>query len=157
MKILEWDMKYFIITALNPDLFSLGIMLVILLDIYYWHLSVQGYDSQIRICASSVKSMKSDCGSQEQSGGVCIRKCRRGNVVLLSKDYVVCEVSVTLICMTAANAGAWLLSWKKEQEPKIVGVCPAEREWGVCLNIVLCWLGLWIGGNCRSLWDDSSA
>lgn len=77
--------------------------------------------------------------------------------MLLSKDYAICEVSVIPFGMMAANAEAWLLSWKKEQEPKIVGVCPTVREWGVCLNIVLCWLGLWVDENCRSLWEYSSA
>lgn len=97
-----------------------------------------------RLCKSDLnmnlfgQSMKSDLGSQEQSGGLCIGKCSRGNVMLLSKDYVIYELSVTPFCMMAANAETWLLPWKKEQEPKIVGVCPTEREWGVCLNILLC-------------------
>lgn len=115
--------------------------------------------SDLNMCLFCRNIKSAGCGSQEQNGGVCIGKYRRGNVVLLSKDYEMCGISVTLIVLydSCPCRSLWLLSWKKEWEPKIVGVCPTEREWCVCLNIVLRWLGLWIDGNCRSLWEYSSA
>lgn len=65
------------------------------------------------------RSMKSDSFSRAEWRS--IRKWRRRSVVLLRTMWYVKSVFFWLFCVAAASAGAWLLSWKREWEPEMVG------------------------------------